>query len=162
MAEETKTKRVFYAERTLDTSKMSVVFAFTDGEVMAFNASDFPESIARHALLAGINTRLGQGMNKAESLTDAKQAVKDAVEQLKAGDWSRGPQANPATRLVDAYVQLAKEQNKVVTAKAIKEQIAAKEKETPGFAAAKMAEEKFQSAYMRSQAATSASLDDLG
>ena len=57
-----KAKRTFYADRTLDTSKMSVTFAFTDGEVMTFNASDFPESIAKHALLAGINTRLGQGI----------------------------------------------------------------------------------------------------
>jgi len=172
MAEETKTKRVFYADRTLDTSKMSVTYAFTDGEIMSVSASDFPEAIAKHALLAGINTRLGQGMNKAETLADAKQAVKDAVEQLKAGDWSRGPQPNATNQLAEAFRQLAQEQNKTVTFKAMKAQveenakagvwIAGKNKGQPFIPADMMQQEKYLSAYTRSQARTETSLDDLG
>lgn len=155
-------QRGSWFKRTLDTESMRVVYTFEDGETVAFGASDFKESINKQALLSGLGIRTGQGVNKADTLTDAKAALKEAIDQLKAGDWSRGPAPNPANKLALAYVQLAKEANKVLTIKAAKEQIAAKETAEPGWAAKKMAEEKFQSAYARSQSVSDTTLDDIG
>lgn len=157
-----KAKRNFYVvDRVLDTTAMSITFQFANGENKTFAVADFPPPIQKQALLAGFASRIGQNVNKADSVADAVKAYESAVLQLMAGTWSNQPAANPATRLAVAYVQLATEQNKVMTLKAAKAQIEAKEAKAPGFAAGKMADAKFQSAYTRAQAKSETSLDDL-
>ena len=175
MTEQTNTEaktRTTWAKRTLNLNTMTVTFAYSDGSVESYAAEDFPESVQKHGLMHGINVTLGQNMNKAETLEAAKQAVKERADQLQAGDWSRGPQPNSINQLAEAFRQLAQEQNKTVTFKAMKAQveenakagvwIAGKNKGQPFIPADMMKQEKYLSAYSRSQARTETSLDDLG
>lgn len=157
-----KPERHAKVKRTYDVANMAVVSTFTDGTVRTLKMADLPDNINKLGLLMGVGTRIGQSASKSDTVAAAIAAYDEDVKQLTSGTWSEGPQANPANKLAEAFVQLAKEQNKVLTLKAAREQIAEKEKASPGWAAAKITEEKMQSAYARSQAKAEASLDDLG
>lgn len=156
------TKRVAKVKRTYDPANGKVVSTFTDGTVRTLIVADMPNTMRQMAEVMGFGTRIGQSASKSETVADAIAAYDADLKQLMGGTWSEGPQANPANKLAEAFVQIAKEQNKVLTLKAAREQIAAKEQATPGWATAKLAEEKMQAAYARSQAVSGASLDDLG
>src|SRR5690349_24692888 len=111
----TETKRVAKVKRTYDAANGKVVSTFTDGTVRTLTLSDFPPSIQQMAAVMGMGTRIGQSASKADSVADAIADYDADVKQLMSGSWSEGPQANPATKLAEAFVQIAKEQNKSLT-----------------------------------------------
>ena len=137
----------------------SVDVTFPDGSGVTINPGDFSSEIQTTAMLRGLANRLCQGVETPEDF-------QENVEQLKSGVWadkSKGP--SEITQVIAAYMQLAEDQGKVLTAKAARELVTAKIASDPSFAINKMADAKFRDAFARSQVATGekvTGLDDLG
>ena len=136
-----------------------ISITFPDGSAVNVSPSDFSYAIQTTAMLRGLANRLCQGVETPEDFHAN-------VEQLKSDVWadkSKGP--SETTQVIAAYVQLAEEQGKVLSAKAAKEFVASKVSADPSFAVNKMADARFRDAFARSQVATGekvTSLDDLG
>lgn len=80
-----KTKKQVWADR--DIGATSVVVVFKDGSKVEVKPADFSTDIRNAALLFGFSKRIGDVINRADSVAEAKGELDGLLAAMKAGTW---------------------------------------------------------------------------
>lgn len=98
-------------KKSVDAEKQLVVFTFDDGSSETFDMAQVSDEISGRLALHGASQKIGDSYagagDAADPLAYAKEAVRDTIAQLYAGDWRvTGPSGPRISDLASAISRL--------------------------------------------------------
>ena len=105
---------------TTDVESGTVTLTWADGEKTQAKLGELPEHIVRRLALHGLKQKLVDAHAGVRDVADARAATVAVLETLRAGDWSKRPDAGVGGLLVEAVARATGR-----TAEAVRERLAA-------------------------------------